>query len=635
VIAFFEVIDASAPHIYHSALPLSPRESIVHKLYKPYSHPLARIVRGLPISWKSIPTLVRHLPDTEAAVWSPCSRFIAVAQPETIEIRDAVTLMPLHTFTHTSIGGTQWLSFSPDSGSLMQFSHGDNLLTTRDIQTGGLISAIPSTPNTSSSQYFSFAYSMDGKTLAAAHSGSDNTTVTVISTYNLLSGTHIYSHPVSEGRIVASIWTHGERLRFVTVKPGTITIWEVGFTSIHTLTEVESLPAPDNIGSEEALFLHTRSRLAFILREAVLIWDAQDSKALLNFVGDQQPIGISFSSDGRFFTCGTIGQDIHLWKESPTGYVLHKRLLSSIDKGTGSIYILGGETIPLLSPNGESIITSKYSETQLWRTTDPITPIPGVLTHPTERTDLILGFSPDKLFATTARLGENVATVVDLKSGDPRLIVDTGVKICGLGVTGNTVVVVGDGKITWRLPPGDRNLDARANIHDSVRTIVFDHPAPPPAMLYSAAISPDFNSFAITRGANEGLDIYDMSTGKHLAGTVIKDFRIPWFTRDGREIWASKIFPVEGWKIIKDTDSSDIRLQPLRSNKGPSGGYPWRSPQGNGVTKDGWIFNSRKKRSMWLPHHWRKYQRFMVWDGQFLGLLDDSLPEPIILELDE
>jgi hypothetical protein len=116
--------------------------------------------------------------------------------------------------------------------------------------------------------YFSSTYSVDGKMVAVAYMdwGEDCTGVTVISTYNLLSGTHIYSHRVSEGRIVASIWTHGECLRFVTVKPGSITIWEVGFTSIHTLAEVESLPAPDDIGSEEPLFLPTRSRLAFILQ---------------------------------------------------------------------------------------------------------------------------------------------------------------------------------------------------------------------------------------------------------------------------------------------------------------------------------------------------------------------------------
>ena len=250
-----------------------------------------------------------------------------------------------------------------------------------------------------------------------------------------------------------------------------------------------------------------------------------------------------------------------------------------------------------------------------------------------------------------------MATIIDLKSGDPRLIIDTGMKIDGLGVTGNTVIVVGGGKIiTWDLPAEHGVLEARANIRDSIRTIMFNHPALPPTgreeggptnievglpgttpkndSLPSASISPDFNYVVITWGAGEGLDIYDISTGKHLARTTTGGY-FPWFTLDGREVWSSRVRPLEGWKITKDTESDAIRLEHVRSNILPSGGFPWRSPHGHNVTKGGWIFNSRKKRLMWLPHHWRKYERYWMWDGQFLGLLDPGLPEPFILELDE
>jgi WD40 repeat protein len=182
---------------------------------------------------------------------------------EAVKVLDAVTLERLHTFTAPRDMGTRWLSFSPDSRSLTLFLGGDYGIITWDLQTGGRIGAILSAANAPPAEYFSSAYSVDGKVVAVAYR--ENHTVTVISTYNLVSGTHIYSHRVLEGRIVASIWTHGEYLRFATVKPGSITIWEVGFTSIHTLAEVESLPAPDDIGSEECLFLPTRSRLAFIL----------------------------------------------------------------------------------------------------------------------------------------------------------------------------------------------------------------------------------------------------------------------------------------------------------------------------------------------------------------------------------
>jgi len=113
-------------------------------------------------------------------------------------------------------------------------------------------------------------------------------------------------------------------------------------------------------------------------------------------------------------------------------------------------------------------------------------------------------------------------------------------------VTGNTVIMVGYGKIvTWDLPAGDHALGVSAKIHDSVRTVVFNHPAPPPTRLHSASISPDFDYIVITREASKGLDIYDISTGKHLVGVTTNSEHIPWFTQDGREVWSARRFPVD------------------------------------------------------------------------------------------
>ena len=634
VIGFFEIITISAPHIYRSALPLSPRDSIVRKVYKPYLQRLPRVVHGLPISWESAVTTVRHSDPIKEAAWSSCSRFVVVSLPGTIEILDAATLKRLQTFAHPQTEIIQWFSFSPDSHSLTWFGQ-EHGLTTWDLQTGGRISVIPPTPETSSSQYFSSAYSVDGRIIAVACGRRDRI---IISTYNLLSGTHIYSHHVSEGQFIAPIWTHGDFLRFVTVKGGSITIWEIGFTSEHALVEIESLPAPDNIiNPRESLFLPTRSRLAFTLtltlKEAVLVWDARDSKFLLNFAGGNWPRGLSFSSDGGFFAYRAYDQGIHLWKESPTGYALHRKLASDIG--------MGSSAKPLLSPNGESIIASDYLATRLWRTTDPITPI--IPTQSVNPVDFILEFSPDRLLAVAARLGHSTVTIIDLKSGDPRLIIDTDMEIGGLGVNANTVIAVGDEKVvTWSLPAGDRVLNAKANIRDSVRTIAFDS-APPPDWPLFASTSPNFNYVATTRGPNfQNLNIYDMSTGKHLVGTTSGNSSRPWFTRDGCEVWSSRYevwsprhMSMEGWKIVKDEKSDVVGLEPLGPNAKPSGGYLWESSHGHDVTDDGWILDSKKKRVMWLPYRWRIYERYRIWNGQFLGLLDPKLPEPVILELDE
>ena len=252
-------------------------------------------------------------------------------------------------------------------------------------------------------------------------------------------------------------------------------------------------------------------------------------------------MGMTFSSDGRFFACGTVGLEINLWKESSTGYALHRRLVSGIDKPLATYAIEKKGTKPLLSPNGESIVTSKYSETQLWRTTDPTTSLSSAPTRPTERPSLLLEFSPDRSVTAAARLGDNMVTVLDLNSGNPRLIIDTGTKICGLKVTGDVIIVVGEGRIiTWNLPTRDHVLDTRVDINDSVRTVMFNHQASPPERPHSAGIFPDLKYIVITgvHGKHRGVDIYNMSTGKWVAGVNAGGAHLP-FAPDGHEVWAA------------------------------------------------------------------------------------------------
>jgi len=606
---------------------------MVYELYKSYVHPLARVVRGLPTSWGPDLVTTKHRDPILDVAWSSCSRFVAIGLSGDTKVLDAATLARLHTFMHPrSDGGCH--SFSPDSRSLTWIEDNNGGSITWDLQTGGRISAIPSIPDMFSGlrdfvypmddnmfdlEHFSSTYSMDGSIVAVACRNFDNKAVTAVYTYNLISGTHTPFHRVSDGQIVAQIWTHGEFLRFATVKPGSITIWEVGFTSEHTPEEIESLPAPDDVDrSEEFLFLPTLSRLALVLQEAVLIWDARDSKFLLNFMsGGQPPEGPSFSPDGRFFACAA-GQGVHLWKESPTGYVLLQKLAHS--------------SLPFLSPDGESCITATHHETQLWRTTGPINPPSSVPPRPSKQNNFVLAFSPDKSLIATGRSGGNIATILGLKSGDLRLIIDTDIRISCLGVTGSTAIVVGEGKIiTWNLPAGDCVPDATAKIHDSVRTVILNNALPASNWLPATSISPDSNYLVIARGDCDGLDIYDTSTGKHLVGTTGHVSR-PWFSRDGREVWYSDTY---GQKIIRDGESNIIGLEPVWRGDGPSGGKLWVSSYGHRVTDDGWIIDSRKNRVVWLPHQWRFFREYQIWDERFLALCDSRLPEPVIIELYE
>ena len=629
MIGFFEVISTSAPHIYHSALPLSPKDSIVRKLYERYARPFARVMRGIPTSWEPAVATIRHDGDIHQTAWSPCSRYIAVScGSSTIEILDAGTLGRLHTFKPSGPYG--WLSFSPDSRLLTQFGGEHQEVTTWDLQTGGRISTIPPTSDIPSWRFsslslsFSSAYSIDGNMVAVAYGGSGSDTS--ISTYNLLSGTHTYSHDIWEGRVVAPIWTHGEFLRFIVVAPGTITMWQVGFASIHTLAMVKSFPTPDNVGDlEHAFFLPTHSRFAF---PDLGIWDVQDSKLVqeIPISGDT-----SFSSDGCFFAYGGSNAGVHLWEESPTGYILRGKLASSA----------GTHFWPLLSPDGKSIVTSTghgYS-TQLWRTADPIVSLSSIQTS---GKGFLLDFSPDGSVVAAARQEDRMVTVIDLKSGNPRLIIDTEFGIHSLWVTGNTVTIFdGERIVVWNLSAGKHVLNARATINDSVRTITLHHPTPPSGYPHIAEISRDLNCIITlswddeSRRSDRGLDIYDMSTGNNLVHTIAQDVDEMWITPDGREVgFSATRGGGGGWKIIRERTTNTIVLEPLPENMRPPGRYLQGYSHSYHVTDDGWILNWRRKRLMWLPHHWRDWYG-RRWNGRFLGLVHGKLQEPIIVELGE
>jgi WD40 repeat protein len=637
-VVFFEAIHASVSHIYHSALPLSPRTSMVRDLYQRYICPLARVIHGLPDSWAQIPTIMSDNRESIAtAAWSPCGKFIAVARRAQLcseimktEVIDGMTLTRVHDF-ETPQNSNQWLSFSPDSSLLIRFNEKSEL-TVWDLQTGGPVGTISSEQEVSAlSSTSSIAHSKDGKVVAVAHRGFFNTE-SAISTFDLLSRTDECSYRAPEGRIVLSLWTHYERLRLAISEPGSITVWETGFASMNTLTEVESFPTPDNFDfSPDTLFLPSRSRLAFTREGTVLVWDARNSKFLLDVTRLNLPFGTSFSSDGGVFACGTTSHKVDIWRETRTGYGRRRRIICTAH----------AITTPLLSPDGESIATLSGSTIQLWRTKDPIPSRTAVPSQSRDDTQFLLEFSQDKTLVAVARLWDKKITVLDSKSGAPRLIVDTGMNILGLGITETTVLAVGGGKIvTWNLPATDRPTVAEVVINDRVRTTTFEYSAPgvtPSGPCTS--ISPDSNRMAIAwrplAGSNY-LNIYDLTTGECLTGIATGGIG-PWLAPDGCEVWCTVNDSPAGWSISRDEDSNLTELEPLGVTTRPPAGFPWRSSGGYAITDDWWILSPSGRRLLLLPKFWRlpPEQLSRKWVGRFLGLLHRELPEAVILELDE
>ena len=596
------------------------------------------------MSWDPTITAVKCSRAIGRTVWSPCSRFIAIDCGTETQILDATTLGRVKSFVRQGYF-SQLLTFSAESRLLTRLSNNPERLISWDLQTGVRASVISSDEMKRERYYpgvhqkwedlpneaFSMTYSGCGTMFGVLFK---RRTFAVIITYNVLSSASTGRYQV-EGPVANIIWTHDKSIRFATFRPGSITIWEVGFTLEHPATEVESLPTPNNFDpSRRYLFLPTCSRLAFILNNSAFVWDVRHSKLLLSSVDIKwlEDNKMTFSSDGRFFACGARGPEIYLWKDSPTGYTFHQRLMSSIHS-----------PYPLLSPDGRSIIVFLTQDLQLWHTTDPPSPLFSVPAQDVQSTEpFALGLSPDESLAVAARFKDNTATVLDLRSGVPWLTIDAGVKIYGLRVVGSTVAVVGEGKIiTWNLPQRDRGPNATMNINDSIRTTIFDHPPfeshqPFESRLPSStSISPDLNHTAIAGpffgGRAVYLDIYNMTTGRHLTKINTPCTEV-WFSPDGCKLWSHYTGTTKGWAIIKDSEPNFLKMEYLGETSCPSGGYPWASPHYYNITDDGWVLNSNWERLLWLPPHWRSKEMDRMWSGRFLALLHGQLPEPTILE---
>ena len=645
---FFEVITISAPHIYHSALLLSPQTSITRTLYGSQANPLVRVIQGIPTSWDPCTGNTKVSSSITHAVWSPCGKFLAIGRRHGIEILDAVTLEQHCTMHPNCKLVPSALIFSPDGRLLTAHDYSDkppHNIVTWDIQTGGVINCISAGDDLGS--VCSLSYSECGKMVGVLFKRMNPSQATdadgyIIDTYtysiviyNLLSGTCISSHLVQEP-ITLTTWTHGEHIQFTAIKSESIIIWEIGFVSSCTPTEVGTLPIPDNFPEDPSgknlLLFPDLSQFAFFLGQRVLVWDVQNHKSLLDSEDIVDPKNMTFSPDGHFFLCGGNDPEFYLWKKSPSGYHLHRKLVSGI-----------GWVRYIISPNGMVIVGLWHGIIQQWHITNASLPNISTQTPKRAQYGFVLDFSPDGKLVAVAQHSDKTVIVLDLKSGKPQLVIDTSMVIQAIKVTGGKVVVVDDGKVvTWDLPAGGCALNIRADINNGIQIATFKESVNYGSMS-GLPISPDLNYLATSTSSH--LHIHDMHTGRILISAESHG-SVHGFTPDGYAIWDAMLDPghrggskydIRSWNITKNKITGTVGLQPQGFIKDLPGGFPWQSSCGYQVTNDWWILSPTGKQLLWLPHQWRSSQGvrgMMVWSGRFLALFHPEVTDAVILELE-
>ena len=573
---------------------------------------MVRIIQGTPTSWDPNVASIRFPSEIHAIAWSPCSKLIATSHKMSSEILvlDATTFEQNHTlYPPETLPEWNNIKFSPGSHLLTGYSWMRDCIITWDLQTGGLLS------NIGTKKYGrcnSMSYSDCGTMIGGLFD-----TRTIV-TYDISSGTCICSHLIQQ-EVFHHIWTCGKYLQFATVEPEVIIIWQVGFTSSNAPSKINSLSIPDNFSSDGLVLHPTLSQFAFIHDRRVMVWDGQNHKVLLESEDDlyPRPDTIFFSLDGSFLICASqVERECYLWKRSSSGYLLHKKLVSSSSEAT-----------PLISPDGESVLLVDGQMLQLWPTASS-----PAIKAPMSSGSFLFEFHPNESLVAFATIFSYTVTILDITSGNPWLTLKADMQICGLRMTGSKVIAIGDKYIlTWSLPARDSIFDASKNINKSVHTTTLKHSSP--VDMHFASISPNLQ-YVVFRSSDH-LHIHNLHTGGK-SKALRSSGQVLGFTPSSTEVWSASFDgKIDQWEIIEENESNAIKLKHLLRGVKPKSGFPWNPTCDYQVTDEGWILSSSGKQLLWLPHNWQEGEIIeRNWSGKLLAICNTTLPLPHILELE-
>jgi len=447
VTKFFEVIKASAPHIYHSALELSPQSSIIREYYHSSPQgPGPRVVCGLPGSWDQPATING---DYETFTWSPCGQAFSARTSTSVEVWDALTLercsnLPL---TECQAATELWdqdyhpsgiLAYSPD-GQFLAGCFG-SAIAIWDIQTGGVVEEIDISDIPKS-----LVWSLDGKTIGAILTAGVETWTSVA--YDISSGKR-----TSTSRFLSSVepylWPYENTLRAMVVlghkgPQAIINILQVQPTPTNNPIESFSIDLKlyDNPTPPTISFSPSTYRISAITYESVFLgtlfaFDIQNSKALLQ---EGYFMANCLSPDGCFLVASKMTGDIHVWKYTPEqDYSLWRKFLP-----WGSEY-----NIPQsyqFSPTSFSVLISRGDFLEVKHLESPATNPPVGGAHHCNV------LSADGTYAITALEFGSTVTITNLHKNSSQFI-KTEFGIYGLALTGNILLVEGRYELAgWRL----------------------------------------------------------------------------------------------------------------------------------------------------------------------------------------
>jgi len=498
-----------------------------------------------------------------------------------VEIRNQLTLelitilQPPETIPHL----TDLLAYSPDGRSIACTS--DTAIIIWDIQTGGVAKEI-----TCSAKTTSLVWSSNGGSICTLNS--EYLRTFTVNTHDVSSGT-ASSPGTLESICNPHLWTVDESFWIMTIVCigyiiETVDIFEVG----STLTRIQSFSPRSLSATGDTSFSPTTYHISILKHNELSIFDVRSSEYLLHITGQGEFDSQYFSSDGSLFAAS---QDniVYVWKYDSGHYALCGKF------GFQCLLWYSLQFYIQFPPTPSSSILSHFENilrvSRLYKL--PTTP-------ETHRRQYV-GLSHSGTRVATAREMESTVTTTDILAQTPPQIIDAGVAIEGLALTGNVLLVVGSGQVVaWLLTEeglvdgviGDR----RVGRGDSIWTVPFPS-------YWKIGVEGQIGVVQTGYWNKRELQVYRTDTGEILHPT-----QAPHSIYDNPPgVWDSSHRVMDRFNR-NSLCRNHLHFHNLsRYNTSLEG--RWKtSPD---TVQEGWVKDAEGRHRLWIPAEWRTY-----WDPE-------------------
>ncbi|KAK6967101.1 WD40-repeat-containing domain protein, partial [Favolaschia claudopus] len=457
---FAPAIAQSAPHIYISALPLTPKHSLIREQFLPLFPNLLQ--HTVPLAWTRLEKIIQGHSQlvTSVAFSLDGKQIVSGSDDMTVRIWDAATGAALGTPLEGHSDVVRSIAFSPDGKHIVSGSH-DKTLLLWEAATG----AIVGTPlEGHSNRVSSVAFSPDGKHIV---SGSGDRTVRV---WDAATGCAVGTPLEGHSNTVTSVAFSSDGKHIVSGSyDRTLRFWDAA-TGAAVGTPLEG---HSDVVLSVAFSPDGKHIVSGSADKTVRLWDAVTGGAIgTPLKGHRDRVAsVAFSPDGKHIVSGSHDKTLLLWDAATGGAVGtplegHSDWVTSVAFSPDGKHIISGSldrtvrvwdaatvaivgtpleihndvvTSVAFSPNGKHIVSGSSNETvRLW---DTVTG--GAVGTPVEgHSDVVrsVAFSPDGKHIVSGS-GDRTVRVWDAATGCA-----VGTPLEGHSNTVTSVAISSDGK---------------------------------------------------------------------------------------------------------------------------------------------------------------------------------------------